>query len=422
MPWSPATVEQRIGRLDRIGQTHAVELHVFDVQGTLAAEVLGLLADAVGVFGETVGGLDAVLEGVEGRILELALEPPEARARYRTQLAAAVAEAREAARRAYDPLLDVRSFDLEAVERMATRAQARLSIEPDPEATLADSLWGVARDLDERLEESMTELAERVGIGVDTDREVNAFQCAFHFGHALTVEALPGIDVSQEKTLLGTFWRDTAVEQEEIDFFATGHPLVEALFGFLRDGPYGRTGLRAIQRRVPKRLRGLEVLFHLVPPEAEDTSPGARVPSRQLSRFLDTGLIRVAVVAGPDGKPGEDTSVLEVLEEDGRALPHDQVRAAFPDLATFVDTGVAEARRAAEDQLSTLRAAAREALVAERDLTLERLGRALHHQGLPDAVVKAQLVLERSYATTLERALEKVRLELDSVCAFVVDR
>jgi ATP-dependent helicase HepA len=422
LPWSPATVEQRIGRLDRIGQTHPVELHVLDVEGTLASDVLSLLADAVGVFGETVGGLDAVLESVEGKILELALEPEQARARYRVQLAKAVAEAREAARRAYDPLLDVRSFDQEEVESLVRRAQTRLGIDADEETALADALWGVARDLDERLEETVTELAERVGIGVDTDREVNAFQCAFHFGHALTVEALPGIDVSQEKTLLGTFWRDTAVEQEEIDFFATGHPLVEALFGFLRDGPYGRTGFRAIQRRVPKRLRGLEVLFHLIPPEAEDTSSGARVPSRQLSRFLDTGLIRVAVVAGPDGKALTDASVLEVLEEDGRALPHEQVRAAFPDLSTFVDTGVAEARRAAEDELSTLRAAAREALVAERDLTLERLGRALHHQGLPDAVVKAQLALERSYATTLERALEKVTLELDSVCAFVVDR
>ena len=40
LPWSPATVEQRIGRLDRIGQTHPVEIHVLDVEGTLASDVL----------------------------------------------------------------------------------------------------------------------------------------------------------------------------------------------------------------------------------------------------------------------------------------------------------------------------------------------------------------------------------------------
>ena len=44
--------------------------------------MLALLADAVGVFGETVGGLDAVLEEVEDRKLtELALAAPQERAR-----------------------------------------------------------------------------------------------------------------------------------------------------------------------------------------------------------------------------------------------------------------------------------------------------------------------------------------------------
>ncbi|HSP18884.1 MAG TPA: helicase-related protein, partial [Myxococcaceae bacterium] len=334
LPWSPATVEQRIGRLDRIGQTQPVDIHVFDVRGTLASDVLSLLADAVGVFGETVGGLDAVLEEVEPRILDLALESPADRHAYRTSLAARVAEARSAIRRSYDPLLDERSFDRVAVQALVDRAHVRIGLEPGEDDSLEDGLWAIARDLDERLEETVTELARRVGIGVDTDEQVDAFQCAFHFGHALKVEALPGLQLGEERTVLGTFWRDTAVEQEEIDFFATGHPIVEALFGFLRDGPYGRNGCRAIQHRGPA-ARGLEVLFHVVPPEPEDTSPGARVPSRQLSRVLDRSLLRVAVVAGAEGgTPVVDPKLLDLLgREEGRSLQGDQIRAAFPDLA-----------------------------------------------------------------------------------------
>ncbi|MBL9039014.1 MAG: DEAD/DEAH box helicase family protein, partial [Archangium sp.] len=76
LPWSPATVEQRIGRLDRIGQSKPVDIHVFESTGTFSADVLAVLRDAVGVFGETVGGLDAVLEEVESRLTELALEKP----------------------------------------------------------------------------------------------------------------------------------------------------------------------------------------------------------------------------------------------------------------------------------------------------------------------------------------------------------
>ena len=422
LPWSPATMEQRIGRLDRIGQTQPVDIHVFDVRGTLASDVLSLLADAVGVFGETVGGLDAVLEEVEDRILELALAGAADRAEYRTTLAARVAEARTAIRRAYDPLLDERSFDREAVQALVDRAGTRIGLELDPEDSLEDGLWAIARDLDERLEETVTELARRVGIGVDTDEQVEAFQCAFHFGHALKVEALPGLQLGEERTVLGTFWRDTAVEQEEIDFFATGHPIVEALFGFLRDGPYGRNACRAIQHR-GAAARGLEVLFQVVPPEPEDTSPGARVPSRQLSRVLDRSLIRVAVTVRPNGTPVLDPRLLELLgRDDGRSLQGDQIRAAFPGLAGFVDPAVAEATRAANTELEAMQEGAQKRLDAERDRALTRLERALRHQGLPPAAIKDQLEQERAHHRTLVEALKGLRLQLDSVCAFVLAR
>ncbi len=422
LPWSPATMEQRIGRLDRIGQTQPVDIHVFDVRGTLASDVLSLLADAVGVFGETVGGLDAVLEEVEPRILDLALASPAERVEYRTSLAARVAEARSAARRAYDPLLDERSFDRAAVQALVDRARVRIDLEAGEGDSLEDGLWAIARDLDERLEETVTELARRVGIGVDTDEQVDAFQCAFHFGHALKVEALPGLQLGEERTVLGTFWRDTAVEQEEIDFFATGHPIVEALFGFLRDGPYGRNGCRAIQHRGAP-ARGLEVLFHVVPPEAEDTSPGARVPSRQLSRVLDRSLLRVAVTAGPDGAPGVEPKLLELLaREEGRSLQGDQIRAAFPDLAAFVGPGIAEAMRAASAELQTLQEGARKKLDAERDRVLARLERALQHQGLPPEAIEAQLQQERGHHRALAGALDGLTLQMDSVCAFVLAR
>lgn len=55
-------MEQRIGRLDGVVKTQNVDIHVFDVEGTFSADVLAVLRDAVGVFGETVGGLDAVLK------------------------------------------------------------------------------------------------------------------------------------------------------------------------------------------------------------------------------------------------------------------------------------------------------------------------------------------------------------------------
>lgn len=423
LPWSPATLEQRIGRLDRIGQTQPVDIHVFDVEGTFSADVLSLLADAVGVFGETVGGLDAVLEEVEPRLLELALLSPKERAAYAKELKAKVRAARESVHRAYDPLLDLRSFDREAVEGLVTRALGRLGLaDEDEELELEGGLLAVARDLDERLEETVTELARKVGMGVDTDEQVEAFQCAFHLGHALNVEALPGMDITEERTLLGSFWRDTAVEREENEYFATGHPLVESLFGFLRDGPYGRNAARFVEKRGVPPARGVEYLFHLVPPEPEDTGVGARVPSRQLSRFLDRWLVPVTVKEGPGGKPVVDGSLDAALEKEGEPLRGDYLLQAFPTLPHFVDVATAAATAAAEAHRAAVVKRAAAAIEAELEAVLRRTKLSLEHQGLPPEVVQAALEDEVAHAGRMLKALAGVKVVLDSACAFVLNR
>jgi ATP-dependent helicase HepA len=421
LPWSPATVEQRIGRLDRIGQLRPVEVHVLEPAGTLLAEVAELFASAVGVFGETVGGLDAVLEEVEPRLSELALAEPGERARYAEALQAKVAEARAAVKRAYDPLLDLRSFDRPGVESLVARAHERMGMELDEEGSLEEGLLSVARDLDERLEEATTELARKVGIGVDTDEQVEAFQCAFQFGHALNVEALPGLSIAEDRTVLGTFWRDTATEQEEIEYFATGHPIVEALFGFLKDGPFGRSGARRVASKAHKG-RGIEFLFHAIPSAPADTSPGARVPSRQLARFLDRWLIPVVVAEGPGGKPKLEPGWRGALEKEGAPIKGDVLRSAFPTLAGFVDEAAQVAAKGAEEALAVMVARAAEGIVREREASLGRLALALKHQGVAEEAARAQLAAEKGHYGALLEALQKVKVVLDSACVFAFER
>src|SRR5207302_7364869 len=71
LAWSPAAIEQRIGRIDRIGQSREVRIYAFRPEGTLAARVLDVLDEGVGVFTEPVGGLDPVLESVETELTAL---------------------------------------------------------------------------------------------------------------------------------------------------------------------------------------------------------------------------------------------------------------------------------------------------------------------------------------------------------------
>lgn len=426
LPWSPATVEQRIGRLDRIGQTHDVAIHCFDAPGTFSADVLEILADAVGVFDQTVGGLDAVLEEVEAKLSQLALAPPSEREAYRAALRTRVLEARAQVERAYDPLLDARSMDRPAVTSLVQRAEVRLGIDDaDDEGEdglgIGERLLGVARELDERLEEAVTGIARRVGIGVDTDEQVDAFQCAFHFGHALNVEALPGLDVTHERTILGSFWRDTAMEQEELEYFATGHPLVEALFGFLRDGPFGRSAFRHLERRGGGRWRGMELLFHVVPPEPADTAPGAAVPSRQLSRYLGASLVELVVIQTPDG-PKVTTELTATLEKPGQSLRGDAVLAAFPELPDFVEPALGVAQAAAEVWLGKRTARAREAIEAERARALARLRLSAAHLELDEEARALREQAAHAHADSLLEALAGVTVRLDAAAGFSVNR
>ncbi|RMG17273.1 MAG: helicase [Deltaproteobacteria bacterium] len=423
LPWSPATMEQRIGRLDRIGQTRPVEIHCFDAAGTLSAEVLAILADAVGVFSETVGGLDAVLEGVEAELARLALETPAARRRFAKALAKRVEAAREQVRRAYDPLLDLRSFDRAEVERLCRRALKRLGLDEELEEDvgLEDALWAIARDLDERMEEVVVDLARRIGIGADTEEAVEAFEVAFHFGHTLTVDALPGLEIREEQVKVGTFWRDTAIEREEIEYFATGHPLVEALFGFLRDGPFGRTAARWIRRRGGRSARGIEFLFSLEPPEPEDTHPGARVPSRHLSRFLEGRLIQVVVEMDGKGRPVVAPDLTPLLEARGKSLRGEMLRKAFPALPTFVEGAVEVAREAAGEILAARARQASAAIEAEAERAVERLGLALAWRGLEEEEILERVRRLSAHYEAVLAALEGVEPVLDSAAVFVIE-
>jgi len=65
MPWNPMRVEQRIGRLDRIGQIYdTVRIHNFYYDGTVEAKVYRKLRDRIDAFQTVVGNLQPILATV----------------------------------------------------------------------------------------------------------------------------------------------------------------------------------------------------------------------------------------------------------------------------------------------------------------------------------------------------------------------
>jgi superfamily II DNA/RNA helicase len=61
LPWNPMVVEQRIGRIHRIGQTREAHIMYFAARGTIEAHVLRLLDQKIKLFELVVGELDVIL-------------------------------------------------------------------------------------------------------------------------------------------------------------------------------------------------------------------------------------------------------------------------------------------------------------------------------------------------------------------------
>jgi superfamily II DNA or RNA helicase len=74
LPWNPMKVEQRIGRIDRIGQQNEEVLvwnYVYD--DTVEEDIYERLGERINLFEQAVGPLRPILEGLEGEVQNVAM-------------------------------------------------------------------------------------------------------------------------------------------------------------------------------------------------------------------------------------------------------------------------------------------------------------------------------------------------------------
>jgi len=218
LPWNPAVVEQRIGRLDRIGRTLPTEIVYFRPPSGFG-RALAVLYEAIGLFNEPLGGLERELRHV-------------ARAVERE----AVAGAAEVAPGAFAAVLEEAQ---EAHGRVQQAAYHELHRDPYQPGMASEILSRVPAELDTLNEDVVMRALHRFGF--ETDVQSGESTWTIEFGYEALVDQLPGIPPGSR--WLGTFNREEAVERETLDFFATGHPLVEGILAELEEGRRGRVAL-----------------------------------------------------------------------------------------------------------------------------------------------------------------------------------
>ncbi|MCK0472581.1 DEAD/DEAH box helicase [Halalkalibacter sp. APA_J-10(15)] len=78
LPWNPMRIEQRIGRIHRLGQQEDVHIYNFAVKETVEQHILKLLYEKIHLFEAVIGELDAILtkidlNGVEDHVQDILL-------------------------------------------------------------------------------------------------------------------------------------------------------------------------------------------------------------------------------------------------------------------------------------------------------------------------------------------------------------
>jgi ATP-dependent helicase HepA len=224
LPWNPATVEQRIGRLDRIGRRMPVEIIYFRPASGVDAAVVRLF-EQLGIFREPMAGLEPQLAGIESVLEEIARDPDPEASLSDARIDEILAEARAAHGR-------ILAAAYEQLHR--DRYQAGLA---------SSILARVPAGLDALMEQVVVNAASRLGFHVEQVRGRRAY--AIEFGNEALIDSLPGVPAGS--SFVGSFDREYAVEDENIDFYASGHALVEGLLAHFDDSRKGRVGRLELQ-------------------------------------------------------------------------------------------------------------------------------------------------------------------------------
>ena len=261
LPQNPDLLEQRIGRLDRIGQTDDVVIHVPYLQAT-AQEVLftwqheGLAAFehscAVGytVMQHFREQLDAALRSPAGEHATLISGTSELRRSLEEQM-----------REGRDRLLELNSHDPEQGEKIISAIRRE--------------------ETPEQLMDFAELLFDRIGISQDYHSETTHLLKPTEM---LITGQLPGLD---EDGTVVSFERETALSRDDVLFLTREHPLLREAMAVVVSSELGNSALGTIKHpKIPAGTVLLECIYSV-----ECLAPA----HLEMGRFLDETPLRFVI-------------------------------------------------------------------------------------------------------------------------------
>ncbi|MCB1207852.1 MAG: RNA polymerase-associated protein RapA [Verrucomicrobiales bacterium] len=372
LPQDPELLEQRIGRLDRIGQTSTIHIHIPYLKGT-AEEVLARW------FHE---GLDAVEKNLHG-----ATEIAQA---LQGDLAPLLESVKPAKLKAFlQKSQTLRQQVTQKLERGNDRLLELNSSKPEMSAAIIAAIR--ERDADVEFEAFFIQLMDHFGLHVEEHGNRSYVLMPAH----LTTDKFPALP---DEGLLASFDRTRALSRENMAFLTQDHPLVRGALDLLLGEQSGNSSF-GIWRKAGSE--GLLIETHFV---VDCIAP----PRLHVDRFLSAAAIRI-VVDHKNKDRSQDEAYTSAKIEKGsptRLLENAGIkRKIFP---AMLD----KARKLADAAMQRLTSAATATMKAQLQAEMDRLE---DLRQINDHVRPEEIEACKAQMTELEEAIGSARLRLDAI-------
>ncbi|MFW7524559.1 RNA polymerase-associated protein RapA [Vibrio ostreicida] len=282
LPFNPDLLEQRIGRLDRIGQNRDIDIHVPYLMGTSQAILARWFDEGLEAFAETCPTGRTVYDKYADQLVEMLASGD------MTELDEVISESALLNKELKAQLEQGRDRLLEIHSNGGEKAQSIVE-------TIA------ATDGDTNLVTFALSLFDTIGLDQD-DKGENALVVTP--SEHMLVPSYPGLPY-EGATI--TFDRETALSREDMNFMSWEHPMIQGGIDLLMSEGVGTSAVSLLKNKaLPVGTLLLELIFKV----------DAQAPKRSgISRFLPTTPIRMML----DGK-GNDLSDQVEFESFNRQL------------------------------------------------------------------------------------------------------
>lgn len=260
LPYNPDLLEQRIGRLDRIGQSETIQLHVPYLENSALEVMLRWYHEALDAFEHTCPAGHSVFVKVRKQLV-LALESASHDEQLLAASKASYLEMSEALHNGRDRLLEYNSCRTHVAEGLRDRA-----IEQD--------------DLS-NIEDYMDQVFDCFGV----DSEPHSQNCIIARPTEHMTHPFPGL---REEGMTITYDRETALTFEDAHYLSWEHPLVRDAMDMVMMHESGNTAVTAIKSRaLPAGSMLMECIFVLEVAQVEELHSWRYLPRSSIRMVID---------------------------------------------------------------------------------------------------------------------------------------